>query len=84
MDAVTRGIRVRQWLEDEAVQEVLTDLRNQNYELFVGARDEAGRQMAQAQALVLRAFEAGLRAIVDHGEVEAHDREQRDQNATAR
>ena len=78
-DAIRTAQRVAQWLEDEAVQEAIARLKKENYQLFLKAPNEEGRRMAQAQAVVLDAFETSLQAVVGVGE-----REHLEQNATDR
>lgn len=77
--AIDKALRVKQWLDDDIVKEVIADVRRQNYDLFLHAPNDEGRRMAQAQAIALDAVLGMFRAILDAGE-----REQLEQNATVR
>ena len=76
--------RIDLLLNDEAVQTALSALKQQNSRLFLGAHDDAGRAMAQAQALVLEGFETTLRGVMDAGERERLEQERRDRGPTPR
>jgi len=78
------GQRIEAFLRDDAVQAALLAMKDYNYTLFVGAVDDRGRQMAQAQALVLAEFERSMRATVDAGQREIQEQEQRDRALPSR
>lgn len=76
-DVFEHARRIEQFLEDEVVQAAFAAMKQANYQLFLGAKDEPGRVVAQAQAKVLEGFEAALRGVVDAGILAKHDQEQR-------
>lgn len=84
IDPITRGIRIKQWLEDEAVVWALDELKQQNYTLFLAAKTTEELIGAQARQQAFEAFTRTLRAIVGEGEFEQHHREHPEQNATER
>ena len=77
-DVLERAQAVERLLADENVQEAIAALKRQNYDLFIRSKDESGRAMAQAQAIVLESFEATLRGVVGAGERERLEQERRD------
>jgi len=77
-DAIERARRIDLLFNDDDVQAALSDLKTYNYKLFLAAGDDAGRAMAQAQALVLESFEATLRGLLDAGELAKHEQDRRD------
>jgi hypothetical protein len=81
---IDAGKRVEAFLADEAVRAALEAMREQNYALFLGAPDDAGRAQAQAQAVVLKGFEAMLRGTVEHGKRAGIERDQRDRAPATR
>lgn len=62
----------------------LDELKKANYEQFLAARTSEELIGAQARQQAFEAFTQTLRAIVDTGEVEQHNREHMEQNATGR
>ena len=83
-ETTERADRLKLFLADEAVQATLAAMKEQNYRLFVGAPNEAGRAQAQAQAIVLEGFEGMLQATLDAGERETLEQEQRDRAPATR
>lgn len=75
IDVIDRSIRIQKFLEDEAVQWALSEMRDANYELFVKVNSDEERRMSQARAQILETFENTLRAIVSVGEREQYDRD---------
>lgn len=84
IDPVIRGIRIKQWLEDEAVMWAMDELKRANYESFLSAKTTEELIGAQARQQAFEAFAQTLRAIVGEGEMEQHKREHPEQNATER
>lgn len=80
-DAIDRGRRVAQWLDDEDVKWVIEEAQKANYKLFLAAQTDTERLSAQARAQAWLTFTDSLLALVASGEFE---REQQEQNATVR
>ena len=76
--------RIKDFLNDEVVQSTLRAMKETNYRLFLGAKDEAGRASAQAQAVVLEGFAVALQAVVDSGERARIDRERGERSLGSR
>ena len=83
-DIIAAGLRIGLLMEDEVVVAALADLKKANYDLFVKAKSDEDRVMAQARAQVLDTFEQALRAIVDGGERETLERERRERAPATR
>ena len=83
-DAIDRGRRVAQWLDDEDVKWVIEEAQKANYKLFLAAQTDTERLSAQARAQAWLTFTDSLLALVASGEFEQGKREQQEQNATVR
>ena len=83
MSVVTdRADRLAAFLNDDAVVAGLTAMKDANYNAFLRADTAEGRAMAQAQAVVLDAFCATMRGVVDAGERERLEAERRPPRST--
>lgn len=74
-DAIRKGQRIDEFLDDPDVQDAIRIVEQQNYQLFKAATSDEGRRMAQAQAIALGAIQAALRAVAGDGERESIERD---------
>lgn len=75
IDPIERGYRIQKFLDDEAVQYAIEEMKQANYELFLKAQTPDDRMMAQARAQVTAIFLDTLHAVVSVGEREQLERE---------
>lgn len=65
---VQHAARVKQFLADDVIQEVLAAMSLMYYKEFLDSKSSEERIRAQAKGVVVRDFETTLRAVVGAGE----------------
>jgi len=81
-EAIRRGNRIKEFLEDPIIRHALEELKEDNYVAFTNADSSDKRVTAWAKAQVLQDFAVALAATVDAGKRGAAELENAEKRKT--